>query len=129
MVFRIYTHTNFKKKLCNLAPRYSLIKRGFRIVVFNATFNSISILLVEETGVPGENHRPVASHWRTLSQWFIQYTSPWTEFQLTTLMGIGTNCTGSYKSNYHTITTMTAPIYIRTYIKVLKVSCMQQNYM
>ena len=24
-------------------------------------------LLVEETWVPGENHRPVASHWQTLS--------------------------------------------------------------
>jgi hypothetical protein len=23
--------------------------------------------MVEETGVPGENHRPVASHWQTLS--------------------------------------------------------------
>jgi hypothetical protein len=23
--------------------------------------------LVEETGVPGENHRSVASHWQTLS--------------------------------------------------------------
>ena len=37
-------------------------------MVFNATFNNISIiswrsvLLVEETGVPGENHRPSASH-------------------------------------------------------------------
>jgi len=35
--------------------------------VSNATFNNISIislqsvLLVEETGVPGENHRPVSS--------------------------------------------------------------------
>jgi hypothetical protein len=41
-----------------------------RIVVFNATFNNIfaiswrSVLLVEETGVPGENHRPVASNVR-----------------------------------------------------------------
>ena len=26
-----------------------------------------SVLLVEETGVPRENHRPVASHWQTLS--------------------------------------------------------------
>ena len=26
-----------------------------------------SVLLVEETGVPRENHRPVASHWETLS--------------------------------------------------------------
>ena len=37
-------------------------------MVFNATVNNISVmswwsvLLVEETGVPGENHRPVASH-------------------------------------------------------------------
>jgi hypothetical protein len=37
-------------------------------VVFNATFNNIaaiswrSVVLVEETGVPGENRRPVASH-------------------------------------------------------------------
>ena len=37
-------------------------------MVFNATFNKHSVaswwsvLLVEETGVPGENHRPAASH-------------------------------------------------------------------
>ena len=39
----------------------------------NATFNNISaiswwsVLFVEETGVPRENHRPAASHWQTLS--------------------------------------------------------------
>jgi hypothetical protein len=44
-----------------------------RVRVFNATFKNISIiswwlfLLVEEKGVPGENHRPVASHWQTIS--------------------------------------------------------------
>jgi hypothetical protein len=37
-------------------------------VMFNAIFNNISailwrsVLLVEEAGGPGENHRPVASH-------------------------------------------------------------------
>jgi len=34
-------------------------------MVFYATFNKISVisvLAVEETGVPGENHRPAASH-------------------------------------------------------------------
>ena len=34
-------------------------------MVFNDTFNNISwrsVLLVDETGVSGENHRPVASH-------------------------------------------------------------------
>ena len=38
------------------------------LMMFNATFNNISViswqsvLLVEETGGSGENHRPVASH-------------------------------------------------------------------
>ena len=30
-------------------------------------------------------------------------------FELTTLVVIGTHCIGSYKSNYHTIMTTTAP--------------------
>ena len=40
-------------------------------MVFNATFNNISViswqsvLLVEETRVPGENHRLAGSHWQT----------------------------------------------------------------
>jgi len=39
-----------------------------RVMVFNDTFNNISViswrsvLLVEETGVPGKKHPPVASH-------------------------------------------------------------------
>jgi len=43
-------------------------------MVFIATFNNISVisrrsvLLVEETGGPGENHRPIASHLQALSQ-------------------------------------------------------------
>ena len=32
----------------------------------------------------------------------------WAGFKLTTLVVIGTDCIGSYKFNYHTITTMTA---------------------
>jgi hypothetical protein len=38
------------------------------VMVFNATVINISaiswrsVLLVEETGVPGENHQPIASH-------------------------------------------------------------------
>ena len=44
----------------------------FGFMMYNATFNNISviswqsILLVGKTGVPGENHRPTASHWQTL---------------------------------------------------------------
>jgi hypothetical protein len=41
---------------------------GVRVMVFNSTFNNISViswrsvLLVEEARVSGENHRPAASH-------------------------------------------------------------------
>ena len=42
-------------------------------MVLNTIFNNISIIswrsvvLVEVNGVPGEIHRPVGSHWQTLS--------------------------------------------------------------
>jgi hypothetical protein len=44
----------------------------FVFMVFNATFNKISVIswrsvLLEETGVPGENHRSVTIHWQNLS--------------------------------------------------------------
>ena len=37
------------------------------------------------------------------------YTSPWSSFELTTSVVVGTDCIGSCKSNYHMITAMTAP--------------------
>ena len=53
---------------------YLCMRKGFRVrvMVYNATFNNISVisrrsvLLLEENRVPGENHRPAASHWQTL---------------------------------------------------------------
>ena len=58
---------------------------GFRVMVFNATLNNISaiswqsILLAEETKVPGENHRPVVSHWQTLFHNVVSSTPQITE--------------------------------------------------
>jgi hypothetical protein len=46
---------------------YDLI--SFDLLCFNATFSNIStiswrpVLVVEEAGIPGENHRPWASNW------------------------------------------------------------------
>ena len=37
------------------------------------------------------------------------FTSPWSRFELPTSVVIGTDCIGSIKSNYHTITATTAP--------------------
>ena len=62
-------------------------------MMFNATFNNISViswrsvLLMEETGVPGENHQPVEGHWQTLSHNVVSSTIR----------------TGSCKSKYHMI--------------------------
>jgi hypothetical protein len=47
--------------------KFEVVSVGW-FVVCNATFNNISVvswrsvLLVDETGVTGDNHRPVASH-------------------------------------------------------------------
>ena len=54
---------------------------GVKVMVFNATFNNISaiswwsVLLVEETGVPGENHQPAASHRQFVSHNVVSSTS------------------------------------------------------
>ena len=64
---------------CNLIILKMIMALIFRegknvcLTLFNPTFNNISalswrsVLLVEETGVLLEDHRPVASHWQTLS--------------------------------------------------------------
>ena len=77
-------------------------------MVFNATFNTMSaiwwqsVLLVE---VPGENHRPVASHRQTLS-YNVVSSAPLHERDSNSQL----DYTGSCNSNHHTITTTTAPI-------------------
>jgi hypothetical protein len=49
-------------KKASYAPGYMLVCLFVCLMVLNAIFNIISVLLVEETGGPGKNHRPVASH-------------------------------------------------------------------
>ena len=57
----------------NIFITFTITIMRFGSMTFNATFNNISVilwpsvLLVEETGVLGENHRPVASRWQNLS--------------------------------------------------------------
>jgi hypothetical protein len=81
----------------------------------NVTFNNISViswrsvLLVKETEHP-ERKTPTCRNSMTnfITHCYIEYMSPWTGFEFTTLVAIGTDCTGSCKSNYITITTTTA---------------------
>jgi hypothetical protein len=57
-----------------MSTSYKMVGLGLVwFIVLNVTFNNISViswrsvLLVEETGIPGENHLPVESHGQTLS--------------------------------------------------------------
>ena len=71
-VAKIQIHKQMELKKCSLISQSIINKHDQKggIVVFNATFNNISViswrsvLLAEETG---ENCGPVASHWQTLS--------------------------------------------------------------
>jgi hypothetical protein len=73
IIYMYYIFLNvFLSGHCKVLVRIMLIvilsKNWFRFLMFNATFNNISIilwrsvLLVEETGGPRENHRPVTSY-------------------------------------------------------------------
>ena len=85
-------------------------------MIFNATFNNISaiswrsVLLVVETGCSRRKPPTCRKSLKIfITKCCIEYTSLWAGFELTTSVMISIDCTGSCKSNYHTITTTTAP--------------------
>ena len=60
--------------LSQVSDKLYHIKVGFNNIL---VISWRSVFLVDETGVPGEKHRPVASLWQTLSHksWFQQHFS------------------------------------------------------
>ena len=82
-------------------------------MVLNATFNNISViswrsvLLVDKTGEPEKTTDLSQVTDKLYHIYKMLYTSPWSKFERTSVV-IGTDCIGSYKSNYHMITATTA---------------------
>ena len=74
-------------------------------MVFNAIFNNIStmswwsVLLVEETEVFRENHRPVASQWQTLLHNVVSSTLSMSDVRTHNISVIGTDYTDSCEAN------------------------------
>ena len=87
-------------------------------MVFNAAFNNISViswrsvLLVEETWVPGENNSLPQVTDKLYHIMLYQVDLAWVGVKLTMLVVIGTDWRVSYKSNYYTIMTTTAPAQV-----------------
>ena len=76
LLFKGFIYANSFNRNVTFCKRSSLIW----FMVFNATFKNtfviswLSVSFVEETGVPGEIHRPVASHRQTLSHNIVSTT-------------------------------------------------------
>ena len=72
-----YQYVNIRETKWN----YFLHLFRTRVMVLNPNFNNISaiswrsVLLVEETGVHGKNHRPAASHLQPLSH-YVELSTP-----------------------------------------------------
>ena len=124
----MYIHSilsGFSSTFCYQEP-YTLECKGnsqplycglVRVMAFNAIFNNISVilwwsvLLMEETGVPRENHRPVASRWQTLSHNVVSSTPRLGGIRTHNISGDGHWLHTQLKTTIEiTITTMMDPI-------------------
>jgi len=108
------------------------LKGNYGGMLFNATCNNSpviswqSVLLVDETGAPGETHQ-ATSHWQTLSHNVVPSTPHMSGIGTRCeLVVIGTDCIGSCKSNYHAFTT-TKSTEIRPHVHMVIIKGWQKS--
>ena len=103
-----------------IGNRLILTDKKVRVMVFNATFNNISViswwsvLLLEETRVPGENHRPAASPYKLYHKMLYRVHLAWAGFGVILKLTSQTN-----KKKWHFCSIFSFP---KTKIWVIKYS-------
>ena len=98
---------NFLRSLLTLRNLLNL--KGVLVMVFNATFNNISGISCRSVFLVGKPEYPEKTTDKLYHTMLYRVHLTWSEFELTTLVAIGTDCIGSCKSNYRMITITTAP--------------------